>query len=78
MITLVGVPVEEVLSYIVINSGKVVVHMECGGEAYWVISLGELWYTHSVDPWIDPPPSLIVLLQYYLVPRKLLMDIPRD
>ena len=40
VITAMGVPLEEALSDIGINSRRAVIHIECDGEAPWVKSLG--------------------------------------
>ena len=42
MITTVGVPVGYPLDDIGMNARKVVIHMECNGEASWVKLLGEI------------------------------------
>ena len=53
VIATVGVKTEEALSDIVMNTRKVVIHMECDGKAYWVISLVEVCPTQSVDQCVD-------------------------
>ena len=53
VITIVGAPVEEDYDDIEIKDRKLVIHMECDGEAYWVRSLGEVWSTKSVNQWVD-------------------------
>ena len=48
-----GISVEEGLAYIGMKTINVVIRMECGGEASWVNSLGEVRPTQSVDQWVD-------------------------
>ena len=48
-ITTVGVPVDNALDEIGMKSRNVVIHLECGVKASWVMSLGELFPTQSVD-----------------------------
>ena len=60
VITMVSVPVDEALDNIVMKSRKVLIHMECGGKAYWVRLLGEVRPTQSYYKWvycITNPPS---------------------
>ena len=60
MITNVGVPAEEDLFDIVMRSRKMVIHMECYVKAYWVMYIGGVWPTQSVDQWLNwltKPPS---------------------
>ena len=40
VVTMVGVPVEEALAYIGMKDINVVIHMDCGGEEYWIKLLG--------------------------------------
>ena len=49
MINAVGLPEEEDLNDIGMNSKKVVVHMECDGKESWVRPLGEVWPTQKAD-----------------------------
>ena len=61
VITTVGVPVEGDLSHIVMKSINVVIHLEFGGKAYWVMSSVELLQTQSLYQWVDfltNPPSI--------------------
>ena len=53
VIAMVGIPVEEALADIGMKTRILVIHMECGGEASWVKSLGELWPTQSVNQWVN-------------------------
>ena len=44
---------EEDLDDILMDSKKVVIHVECGGEAYWVRSLREVHKTQRIDQCIE-------------------------
>ena len=49
MITYVGVPLEEALSYIGINARRAEIHLECDGEEEWIKSIEEGWRTQTVE-----------------------------
>ena len=55
-----GVPVEEALNDIRVNSREVVIHLDCDGNKSWMSSLGKLFPTQSLDlrlDWMTNPPS---------------------
>ena len=49
VITDLGVPVKEVLSYIGMNATRAAINLEYDGEKEWINSLEEVWVTHSLD-----------------------------
>ena len=53
MITAVGVPLGKALSYIGINSRRVLINLECKGEEEWIKSLEEVWISQSEDQWVE-------------------------
>ena len=60
VITMVGVPVEESLEDIEINSIKVVIYLECYVKTSWVRLIGEVCPTKIADKlvdWLTNPPS---------------------
>ena len=53
VVTAVGVPVEELLSDIVMNARIAVINLECDCEEAWIKPLEEGWQTQSVDQWME-------------------------
>ena len=53
VVTAVGVPVQEELSYIGMNSKREVIHLEFYCDKDWLNSLEEGWRTQSVDQWLE-------------------------